>query len=143
MTCDIASHIQLLKHRIGVSINSESARYKELQDKSYTPTDWPVAIQRKLEAHTRINNKLYHECIADLEPLLGRKRAKESARYFLGYNKQITSIVSMNYRSFMHFYMLRSSQAAQVEIRDIAVMMKNLIKPHSPFLVELLEKTYG
>ena len=26
---DIASHIHLLKHRVGVSINAESARYKE------------------------------------------------------------------------------------------------------------------
>src|SRR3990167_2121496 len=29
VTCDIASHIHILKHRIAVSVNSESARYKE------------------------------------------------------------------------------------------------------------------
>ena len=29
VTSDIASHIHLLKHRIGVNINAESARYKE------------------------------------------------------------------------------------------------------------------
>ena len=29
---DIASHIHLLKHRIGVSINGESARYKEIKE---------------------------------------------------------------------------------------------------------------
>ena len=35
VTCDIASHIHLLKHRIA-SINAESARYKELkEDKFY------------------------------------------------------------------------------------------------------------
>ncbi|MFZ9114953.1 MAG: FAD-dependent thymidylate synthase, partial [bacterium] len=28
---DIASHIHILKHRAGVSLNSESARYKELR----------------------------------------------------------------------------------------------------------------
>lgn len=38
---DIASHIHLLKHRIGVSINGESARYKEIkEDKYLTPNDW-------------------------------------------------------------------------------------------------------
>ena len=41
VTTDIASHIQLIKHRVGVSVNAESARYKELQeDKYYLPEDW-------------------------------------------------------------------------------------------------------
>ena len=38
---EIASHIHLLKHRVGVSINAESARYKEFKvDKFYVPSDW-------------------------------------------------------------------------------------------------------
>ena len=38
---DIATHIQLLKHRIGVSINGQSARYRELKgDNLYVPYDW-------------------------------------------------------------------------------------------------------
>jgi thymidylate synthase ThyX len=41
VTVDQATHIHLLKHRIGVSINGESARYKELkEDKTYIPPDW-------------------------------------------------------------------------------------------------------
>ena len=35
VTSEIASHIQKLKHRIGVSINGESARYKELKEDKY------------------------------------------------------------------------------------------------------------
>ena len=31
VTTDIASHIHILKHRVGVSVNAESARYKELK----------------------------------------------------------------------------------------------------------------
>ena len=39
---DIASHIHCLKHRTGVSINTESARYKEMkEDLYYLPEDWP------------------------------------------------------------------------------------------------------
>ncbi len=38
---DIASHIHKLKHRVGVSINGESARYKEIkEDKYLIPSDW-------------------------------------------------------------------------------------------------------
>ena len=41
VTTDIASHIHILKHRIGVSFNGESARYKELkEDKFFVPDDW-------------------------------------------------------------------------------------------------------
>ncbi len=32
---DQATHIHLLKHRIGVAINGESARYKELKEDKY------------------------------------------------------------------------------------------------------------
>ena len=32
VTVEQATHIHLLKHRIGVSINGESARYKELKE---------------------------------------------------------------------------------------------------------------
>ena len=45
VTVDQATHIHLLKHRIGVSINGESARYKELkEDKTYLPKDWENAF---------------------------------------------------------------------------------------------------
>src|SRR6185295_18337446 len=50
---DTASHIHLLKHRIGVSVNGESARYKELKDdKYYIPEDWPKWLQDELAERT-------------------------------------------------------------------------------------------
>jgi flavin-dependent thymidylate synthase len=146
--CDIASHIHLLKHRIGVSINGESARYKELkEDKYYIPDDWggiypthdigspdcPIATTENswfniLEEYTKQGNELYHKCLKDLEPVLGRKRAKESARFFKTYNSQIQADVSFNWRSFHHFLSLRNKPDAQKEIRDIAATMLDLVK---------------
>lgn len=141
--CDIASHIHLLKHRIGVSINGESARYKELkEDKYYIPDDWVGIPQSQyegkfadsyhkwsevLENYTKAGNKLYHECLKDLEPVLGRKRAKESARFFKTYNSQIQADVMFNWRSFHHFLQLRNKPDAQKEIRDIASTMLDLV----------------
>jgi thymidylate synthase ThyX len=76
VTTDIATHIHLLKHRIGVSINAESARYKQIrEDRIYIPEDWPIEWQQRLE----------------------------TARFFRGYNSQIQSDVMFNFRSFMHF----------------------------------------
>lgn len=137
--CDIASHIHLLKHRIGVSINGESARYKELkEDKFYLPDDWEdIEISWKktgetwldsLKEYTELGNRLYHQCLKDLEPVIGRKRAKESARFFKTYNSQIQADVMFNWRSFYHFLELRNKPDAQKEIRDIATTMLDLVK---------------
>ena len=160
--CDIASHIHLLKHRIGVSINGESARYKELkEDKYYLPEDWkgiketkpehwkafnhdmagnefPFIAQdwiMKLEEYSRVGSELYHQCLKDLEPVLGRKRAKESARFFKTYNSQIQADVMFNWRSFHHFLELRNKPEAQLEIQQIAAEMLRLVReiPGDPF----------
>jgi len=144
---DIASHIHLLKHRIGVSINGESARYKEIkEDKFLIPDDWKdiesnfvdgdnnkLGIQNDkwskiLEHYTELGNTLYHQCVKDLEPVLGRKRAKESARFFKTYNSQIQADVMFNWRSFYHFLELRNKPDAQLEIREIAAEMLNQVK---------------
>jgi thymidylate synthase (FAD) len=149
---DQATHIHMIKHRIGVSINGESARYKELkEDKTYLPKDWKGAsLQEDLYMHdddneikwdkngndwhsvlksfTEISNALYHDCLEDLTPILGRKRAKESARFFKTMNSQITMDISFNFRSFAHFQGLRNSEHAQVEVRDLARQMLDLVK---------------
>jgi len=141
VNCDIASHIHLLKHRVS-SINAESARYKELKEnKTYIPNDWTGARvlsllgadpsmtwDRLLKIYTDLGNAYYHACIKDLEPLLGRKRAKESARFFKTYNSQIQADISFNMRSFANFLKLRRSEHAQLEIREIAEKMLECVK---------------
>lgn len=132
---DIASHIHLIKHRIAVPVNGESARYKEIkEDKYYIPEDWKntnVNLLRYWEStlafFTEQGNGLYHQCLEDLEPILGRKRAKETARYFKTYNSQIQADVAFNLRSFAHFLRLRNSEHAQVEIRQIAQQMQDIV----------------
>lgn len=135
VTCDTASHIHLIKHRIGVSVNAESARYKELkEDKYYVPSDWPEGLQESLDNWMWFAYKVYHETIADLEKSgFDRKRAKESARFFLPYANQLTLDVQFNFRSFMHFQKLRNSEHAQVEIHDIAQQMLDLVRATGDF----------
>ena len=144
---DIASHIHLLKHRMS-SMNAESARYKELnEDKFYIPDDWgnikcnadinigdynwetsKQSWATTLEKYTELGNVLYHQCLKDLAPVLGRKRAKESARFFKTYNSQIQADISFNMRSFFNFQKLRNSEHAQLEIREIAADMMELVQ---------------
>lgn len=137
VTSEIASHIHMLKHRIGISINAESARYKELkEDKYFLPNDWPVECQEMLAKHSTEAFKKYH---AVYEQLLtagySKKRAKESARFFLPYNTQLACDIQFNFRSFVNFLKLRNKDGAQLEIHKIAEWMLKLIKeiPDEPF----------
>lgn len=127
---DIASHIHLIKHRVAVSVNAESARYKELrQDNAYIPADWPEWLRARLKEHIVEGQALYHDVMKELVAVkFDRKRAKESARFFLPYASQITADVSFNFRSFVHFQELRNHEAAQLEIREIAAEMLRLVK---------------
>jgi len=143
VTTEIATHIQLIKHRIGCSINAESARYKELKDnKFYVPDDWGTDEQVLLIQHCEESLKKYHDCLARLvDSGMDRKRAKESARFYLPYANQLTADVQFNFRSFMHFVHLRNSKHAQKEIREIAKDM--LIYVHETNLFDNSLKAFG
>lgn len=139
VTCDTASHIHFLKHRIGVSINGESARYKEhKEDKYLVPDDWPSELQEDLEQFSNLGYQKYHEVLQKLaDSGVDRKRAKESARLFLPYSSQLTLDVSFNFRSFMHFQGLRNSEHAQKEIKDISQQMLDLVRGTGDFNLSL------
>lgn len=142
---DIASHIHLLKHRIS-SINAESARYKELkEDKYYLPQDWNIEVKSNLldfdyikqesstwlnilEEYTKLGNFLYHKSLEELTSVLGRKRAKESCRFFKTYNSQIEADVMFNMRSFHNLLTQRMDNHAQQEIQEITKEMLRLVK---------------
>lgn len=159
---DIATHIQKLKHRVVLEAeNGESARYKELkEDKFYLPEDWKdIKVNEKhhnlnylcnqvaanlgnyswnqaLNDYTMLGNKLYHFCLEDLTPILGKKRAKETARYFKTYNSQINTLNKLSFDGVMQFYFKRHDKTyVQNEIADLAIGMVNCIKniPGNPF----------
>jgi len=130
VTMDIATHIQLLKHRVAVSVNAESARYKELRDdKFYVPLDWSDDEREKYVTFVEGCFEQYHACIKRLvESGVPRARAKESARYYLPYGNQITCDVMFNWRSFHHFLGLRMKPEAQREIYWLAEDMLALVE---------------
>lgn len=170
VTADVASHIHCLKHRISVSINAESARYKEYtDDKFYLPEDW-VGITVSEHSRAKLSNNpiifalgvaaqwrwfdmlrlwneaaaaLYHTATDDMRVALGAKRAKETTRYFLTYSTQLNFDVAFNFRSFMHFLSLRKKVNAQDEIHAIAAEMLRQVQSiqGEPFKLSL--KAFG
>jgi len=162
---DYASHIHAIKHRMS-SINAESARYKEFQsDRFFIPDDWKVPVQTiesgdlkmlfdifkknqmtwadVLSIHSQKNFNLYHEAIKQLSPVLGRKRAKETSRFFLAQNTQINFDWKMNFRSFVNIQHLRNSDHAQVEIRQITNTMLYLVETIQGNPFEMSLKAFG
>ena len=139
ITCDTASHIHVLKHRIGVSVNGESARYKEhTEDKFYIPADWPEKEREELRSWSQACFMVYHETVESLVNAgIDRKRAKESARFYLPYNSQVILDVSFNFRSFMHFQSLRNKPSAQDEIEQISQNMLDLVRETGAFDLSL------
>ena len=137
VTVDTATHIHLLKHRVGVSINGESARYKELKDDKYVvPDDWPTVEKAKYIAFMEDAIMRYHDTLQRLvDGGMDRKRAKESARFYLPYGNQITMDIMFNWRSFHHFLELRMKPDAQREVRLLAEEMIRQVReiPGNPF----------
>jgi len=139
VTADTASHIHIIKHRIGVSVNGESARYKEFkQDKYHIPDDWPKYAKELLEEHSKKSFEYYHTILTALvDDGYDRKRAKESARFFLPYSTQVTLDVGFNFLSFIKFQKLRNDEHAQAEIRGIADEMLSLVRDTHEFDLSL------
>jgi flavin-dependent thymidylate synthase len=143
VTTEIATHIQIIKHRIGVPFNAESARYKELKDdKFYLPVDWDQEDLDLYSAHMEQCFDRYHETVERLvKKGMTRKRAKESARFYIPYGNQLTADVMFNFRSFNHFLGLRYSNHAQLEIRNLASSMLEQVVKNGGF--EMTLRAFG
>lgn len=139
LTLEIVSHYQLLKHRIGVSINAESARYKELKDdKFYVPVDWDEQDQKEYIEYVENALKVYHRKLAELKAKgVPAKRAKESARFYLPCGNQLTMDCMFNMRSFIHFQGLRNEDTAQLEIKNVAKEMLIQVADTNQFTLSL------
>lgn len=144
-TNEISTHIQKLKHKVLLEAeNGESARYKELVDKYYLPKDWKfiktdndMVINKFgtdtwieiLQDYTELGNFLYHESLIQLIPVLGKKRAKETARFFKTYNSQINTLNKFSFDGIIQFYHKRHDKSyVQNEIADLAINMVECIK---------------
>lgn len=143
-TVDTATHIHILKHR-HFSVNGESARYREYtDDKYYLPVDWHDDVKDLLRRKAEIAYTDYRYSLKRLEEVgLTRKRAKESARYFLPYSIQVNLDFSCNFRAFVHFQKLRNSEHAQLEIREIAKEMLLAVRKETNEQFKYSLKAFG
>jgi thymidylate synthase (FAD) len=135
------------RHRIGVSINEESARYTPLADDFYVPDRDAVREQHgRPGAYTferveddgkagdvqRVVESQYRQAYAAYEWMMNEGIAKEIARAVLPVGIYSQMIWSCNARSLMNFLSLRNAPTALREIRVYAEAMESVFATIMP-----------
>lgn len=119
VTCSRACSHQLVRHRIA-SYSQQSQRYVKIQD---MPVIVPPKVAASKEAkadflhHMQACENAYHR-MSQYDAL-----AAEDARFLLPTAAATHLVVTMNFRSLLHFFNERCCNRAQWEIRGIANQM--------------------
>ena len=118
---------QLVRHRLA-SYSQESQRYVDMSDPEWA---LPPAIVENPEAMA-IWEGFADKVQAAYRALRGLGMRKEDARFVLPNAAATRIIVTMNFRELLHFFRIRTSPAAQWEIRKVATQMLTLVYPIAP-----------
>jgi len=133
--CSRIAHLQFVRHRIA-SYTSQSHRYTEptVVDLTYfIPSAFPDEYLDEWEEDMKNQYAVYKKW-------RDRGLKKEDARYHLPDSTAINFQVTMNLRSLINFFALRTDEHAQEEIRVIATKMEGEVLETLPNLVSAIVK---
>ena len=122
---------ELIRHR-HFSYSQLSQRYVPERDAAFVEPDVIAGdpeLHKKFEDAADASLRAYTELLEGLEakfadvesPTLRRKQARQAARAILPNAVETRIVVTGNYRAWRHFIALRATEAADVEIRELAV----------------------
>jgi thymidylate synthase (FAD) len=138
INCPIYVERQLFKHQVGLSANSISGRYVDFSDSYTTIKEW-----RKQSASSKqgsegvvenqlgckhIEQRVIDTCREAYSMLLSLGVSKEQARTILPLNLNTTFIWTGSLLSFVHLWNLRLKPDTQVETKEVAQEMLELVK---------------
>ena len=115
ITCSRACSHQLVRHRIA-SYSQQSWRYVKMDD-------LPVIVPPSMEDNKLPFRIMMRNAENDYKFLLNAEFPAEDARMVLPAAVATQLVVTMNFRSLLHFFAERTCNRAQWEIRDIANQM--------------------
>lgn len=121
---------QLVRHRLA-SFNQQSQRYVSMKDGIDVVV--PPTISAN-DAALEIYNKAMEASADAYTELLELGIAAEDARFVLPNAAETKIVVTMNVRELLHFFEVRCCNRAQWEIRDMALIMLDLVRPTAPFV---------
>lgn len=146
---------QLVKHCVGLSWNEISRRYVDTDIEFYEPEEWrsrpeggikqgsgdvevkwlqwkdcagyssPSSVKEDYKA-------LMETCLEYYEEMLQNGIAPEMARMVLPQSMMVDWVWTGSLEAFYHMYRLRSGEGAQVEAREFAEKLKEVVQPLFP-----------
>lgn len=131
ITCSRACSHQLVRHRIA-SYSQQSQRYVKMED---LPVIVPPTFEETEQRHHRFV-KVMQDLAWDYGCALEAGIPAEDARYLLPNCVATQIVVTMNFRSLLHFFNERCCNRAQWEIRDLANQMLGICKSLYPCVFE-------
>lgn len=137
---------QLGKHQVGLSWNEVSRRYVDVGVEFYVPDAWRSRPADGIKQGSgddlgcydnfTVRNR-YHAYIEEVEKLYDylirvRKVSPEMARMVLPQSMLVSWVWTGSLESFYHIWRLRSGEGAQVEAKEFAKLVDELIEPLFP-----------
>jgi thymidylate synthase (FAD) len=140
ITCPMYVERQLLKHAVGISVNSISGRYVDFSD-SYTKIK-QFRLQSKSSKQgsgedlngadnlhaLQIQNKVIEWCSKVYNEFIEMGMSKEQARTILPLNLNTTFIWTGSLLALFHLFNLRLKNDTQQETREVAMQMLEQLK---------------
>lgn len=142
---------QYVRHRMQ-NLNEVSARYTELPEEFYTPTEWRAqdtknkqgssgafgvdenfAFTERLRAHNRNSYQVYQD-------LISQGIAREMARMVLPVNIYTEIYACWDLKNLLHFITLREDAHAQAEIQAYGKAIRTICEEFFPRTMEAFDK---
>jgi thymidylate synthase (FAD) len=136
---------ELVRHRAGWAYSQLSQRYVNESESPYVEPDviaddpalhaiWAGAVNEARTAYDRLVAGLGRHYASEPDGTLRRKLARQAARSVLPNATETRIFVTANARALRHFIEMRGAEAADVEIRKVALLVLDLMRRESPAL---------
>jgi thymidylate synthase (FAD) len=134
---------ELVRHRVGFSYSQLSQRYVDEAETDFVEPDtiandpemhkiWLESVEQSRAAYMKLVDKL-SEKLADVpDKTMRRKMARQAARSVLPNATETKIFVTTNARSLRNFIELRANEAADIEIRKLAVKILQIMQQEAP-----------
>ncbi len=134
---------ELIRHRVGFSYSQLSQRYVDETEADFVEPEiiaddpemhqiWTECINATREAYIKLVDKLSKKYSNVPDKTMRRKMARQAARSVLPNATETKIFVTTNARSLRNFIELRANEAADLEIRKVAIQILRLMQKESP-----------
>ena len=134
---------ELVRHRAGFGYSQLSQRYVDESVADFIEPDciaqdpdlhqtWLSAVERAQEAYVGLVEGLQSKFASVEDKTLRRKMARQAARSVLPNATETKIFVSANARAWRHFIEMRCSEHAEIEIRQVAAQVLDILCREAP-----------